>query len=252
MSNGRSAAPHGRTAARARRGLILAVCLGAGAAAPAILQAQVGNPPQDSPFHDVTTAQALTLFYGHFFTQTPQAPVGLQSAPFAGLRLETRLSGPLDLYVTFAEARSSRHQLVPTDTVNRVRGLVTQNLVAADLALILNLTGPKSWHHIAPYAGLGFGIIQDVSGVVDPGGFKVGSNFIAAPTLGTKIFLGRSLALRLEARDYLLRYEWPLAYFAPTDSTGAALPPVLPLTDKTRQVTHNFTLTAGVAYQFNF
>ncbi|OGU00590.1 MAG: hypothetical protein A2085_02645 [Gemmatimonadetes bacterium GWC2_71_10] len=117
---------------------------------------------------------------------------------------------------------------------------------------MLNLTGAKRWHAFAPYAGVGFGLMSAAPGTTDPGGFRIGSNFIMAPTLGTRIFLGRALALRLEARDYWLRYEWQLAYYEPTDSTGGAVAPVLGQDVKTRQVTHNFTLAVGLSYLFTF
>ena len=214
---------------------------------PFKLTAQVGHEPSHSPLHDITTTQGFSLFYGRFAGARAAAPVGARPGPFAALRLESRLSGPIDLYVTFGEAFSSRNQVVRNDTVKQVLGPVNQTLVAADLAIILNLTGPKRWHAFAPYAGLGFGIIQTAHNLTDPGGFRVGSNFVLAPTVGAKFFLTRSVALRVEARDYWLRYEWPLAYYQAPDSTA-----VLTKDVHTRQVTHNYTLSAGLSYHFTF
>ncbi len=219
---------------------------------PVSLFAQVGYAPDQSPFHDITTAQALVLMYGHFTGAAANAPVGARPGSFAGLRLETRLAGPLDLWATFGEAFSSRYQVFPGDTVNRVRGPINQTLIAADLSLILNLTGPKRWHAFAPYVGGGFGIVQGPSGQTDPGGFRVGTNFVFVPTIGTRIFLSKSLGIELEGRDYWVRYEWPLAYYEPTDSTNHPVAPVLPLTLSSRQITHNATFTVGLSYLFNF
>jgi len=214
--------------------------------------AQVGHDPARSPFRDITTTQGLTLMYGRFAGARTAAPVGAQPGSMMMLRLETRIAGSLDLWLTFGQASSRRNQIVPTDTLNRVRGPINQSLVSGDLSLILNITGAKRWHALAPYAGVGFGVLSASPGTVDQGGFKVGSNFVVIPTLGTRVFVGRSLAVRLEARDYFLRYEWPLAYFTPQDSAGALLPPVLPTNANGRQVTHNFTLTAGLSYLFTF
>lgn len=234
----------------ARRAAALAILL---SASPTVrLSAQVGHDPQRSPFRDITTPQGLSLLFGRFAGARAVAPVGARPGLFTGLRLETRLSGPLDMYLTLGRAASSRMVVNPSDTVNRITGPIDQTLVSGDLALILNVTGPKRWHGLAPYLGLGLGVLQPSRSVTDPGGFRVGSNFVIAPTIGTKVFLRRSLALRLEARDYWLRYEWPTQYFAPTDSTNAALPPVVPTTTSIRQVTHNFTLTAGLIYLFTF
>ena len=222
---------------------------------PMRLSAQVGYAPDQSPFRDITTAQGFTLIYGHFTGAAARAPVGARPGTFAAARLQTRLSGPLDLWATFGVASSSRFQVVPGDTVNRVRGPISQHLVAVDLSLVLNLTGPKRWHAFAPYVGGGFGIVNGPGNQTDPGGFRVGSNFVFVPTIGTRIFLSRSLGITLEARDYWLRYEWPLAYYEASDASNHLLPPdkqVLPLNASTRQITHNATFTAGLSYLFNF
>lgn len=255
MSNDCGGQGHRGTGARAntargwRAALFLFLC------APVPLSpafAQVGHDPDRSPFHDITTTQSVTLFAGRFAGARADAAVGARPGMYAGLRLESRLAGPLDLYATFGQAYSSRFQVIPSDTVNRVRGPIDQTLNVFDLALILNVTGPKRWHALAPYVGVGFGMLSASPGTVDEGGFKVGSNFIMAPTIGTRMILGRNLALRLEARDIWLRYEWQLAYFDPTDSTGGHVTPVLPPDARTRQVTHNYVLAAGLAYQFTF
>lgn len=219
--------------------------------APCRLAAQVGHEPSTSPFHDITTTQGFTLFYGRFAGARTSAPVGARPGPFTALRIESRLSGPLDLFVTFGEAFSSRNQVFPADTVNRVRGPVDQTLIAADLALILNLTGPKRWHSFAPYAGVGFGVIQATHQLTDPGGFRVGSNFVLAPTVGARFYLSHAISVRVEARDYWLRYEWPLSYYQPVDSAGHNVQ-VLTNDVHTRQVTHNYTLAAGLSYHFTF
>ena len=73
------------------------------------------------------------------------------------------------------------------------------------------------------------------------------------PILGTRVFFSRSLAARIEVRDYFFRYEWPLRYFFPLDNNGNAIaPPVLDPSLKDKQWTNNFTLTVGLVYGFNF
>ncbi len=250
----------GQTVRNARTGPArLWLVLGLLTVCPSLLSAQVGYAPEQSPFRDITTSQALVLMFGRFTGAAANAPVGARPGSFAALRFETRLAGPLDLWATFGNAFSSRWVILPSDTVDQplinghtARGPINQNLFAGDLSLVLNITGPKRWHALAPYVGAGLGIIQGPSGQVDPGGFKVGTNFVFVPTIGTKIFFGRSLALEVEARDYWLRYEWPLAYYEPVDSTNHAVAPLLPLTTSTRQITHNATFTVGLTYLFNF
>lgn len=214
--------------------------------------AQVGHDPAGSPFRDITTTQSISLLYGRFAGARAVAPVSARPGPFAALRIESKLSGPLALYLTYGQAYSSRNQVNPGDTTNRVTGPIDQTLSTGDLAIVLNLTGAKRWHAFGPYLGVGFGLMNASPNTADPGGFRIGSNFIMVPTLGTRVFLGQSFALRLEARDYWLRYEWPLSYYSPVDSTGSPVAPVISSTTKTRQITHNFVLTAGLSYLFTF
>jgi hypothetical protein len=138
------------------------------------------------------------------------------------------------------------------DSVRR-SGPIAYGLIAADIGLSLTLTGPKTWHGMAPYVGFGFGVVTPTSARTDPGGYRAGTNFSIVPVIGVNVLLSRKLGLQFEARDNTMRYEWPLAYFDPRDSSNNPLPPpVIPNGEKDRQMTHNFTLSAGVTYHFTF
>lgn len=232
----------------------VAVLLCALTGLPAALHAQVGYEPSTSPFRDINTKQSLGLVVGHFSGNTAAAGTGAQSAMSFGLRFRTRLSGPLDLTVNATRIASERLLIDPTrpDSVRR-RGNVDFPLLALDVGLSLGLTGPKTWHGLAPWIGISMGMMAATSPKTDPGGFKAGSGFTISPAIGTSLRLSPRLALEFEARDNTIRYEWPLAYFDPRDSQNTSLPPpVLDLSHRDKQLTHNFTLSAGLSYHFNF
>ena len=262
---------HGRTGARERSrsararavggrrrwALAVPLCLGASVR----LSAQVvGNPPESSPYRDIVYHESFTLFGGRFAGNAGDADVGaLPGAAFGG-RLAVRLSGPVELWATFGEASSTRHVIIAdtsvthTDSARRGPDLKLP-LVLADLALVLNITGDKTWHRLAPYAALGLGFVTPTHNVTDPGGFQVGFNFALVPTLGTRYFLSDALALRFEVRDYYFRYAYPLAYFDTLNLHYAGPPPrssVLPLGSTDRRWANNLTLWVGVAYGFSF
>jgi hypothetical protein len=225
----------------------------AAAAAAGPLAAQVGNPPGQSPFHDLTVRQSFTLSGGRFGGNAASAGVGWRSGSLAAVRLDTRLSGPLDFYVSIAFAGSSRYRInTEQDTLTRKTGPFPKTLFLTDIGIVLNVTGAKTWHGIAPYVGFGAGWMLPSAAATDTGGYNAGSNFTIVPSLGTRILFTRSLAARIEVRDYFLRYEWPLRYFYPLDRNGDALPPVLSADLKDRQWTHNIALTVGFVYGFNF
>ena len=248
MSNGHASARRGVPSTLRTGGFL--VLAWTGVAAPPLL-AQVGHEPGSSPFRDVTTRQELTLFGGRFGGNPGEAGVGARSGPITGLRFATRLSGPLELTVTFASINSSRYVIDPDSPVTvRTTGPVNYDLVTADLGMLFNLTGRKTWRGFAPYLGMAIGLEIPANGTTDPGGYEAKQNFTFVPTFGTRVTLSRSLALQLEIRDYFIRYEYPLRYFEPTDTT---VPPVLdPTRYDEKDLTSNWTISLGLSYRFTF
>lgn len=230
----------------------LAAALLASAAVPA--SAQVGFEPGRSPFHDLTTHQSLTFSVGYFKGNTAQPGVGWRRGAIYAGRFDTRLGGPFDLYVNVGFVGSSRFKINTTlDSASRTTGPFKKTLVVADLGLIVNLTGPKTWHGLAPYFGIGAGEVIPTATERDVGGYNAGTNFSFIPMVGTRWYLSKALSLRAEVRDYFFRYEWPLRYFAPVDdNNNSILPSILPSGAKDKQWAHNLTFTLGVAYGFNF
>lgn len=232
----------------------LLVTLLAAAAGAAPLAAQVGHEPGSSPFRDLTTHQAFTVSLGRFGGNAAQPGVGWRSGFMYAGRLDTKLGGPFDFYVSIGFAASDRLKINTTlDSASRTTGPFKKTLVLADLGLIVNLTGAKSWRRLAPYLGIGAGEVFPSKSETDVGGYNAGANFTLIPLAGTRIFIGKTVAVRLELRDYFFRYEWPLRYFSPIDVNNNAIsPPILPNGSKDRQWAHNPTLLVGIAYGFNF
>ena len=246
------------TGARRRGGterwaLALAVPLCLCAAVPAALVAQqVGTSPERSPFHDILTAEGLTLYAGRFAGNPSAAGTGARPGLMLGARLDVRVSSALSISATFGEAMTSRLRIDAGGDTARTMGNLKVRLIAADLGLQLNLTGDKTWHGLAPYAYIGAGITTPSAKVVDPGGFELGTDFTLVPAIGTKFFISRSFALRFEARDYYYRYTFPLFFFDRPYAANANGASVLPPSVGDREWYHNFTLWVGVTYGFNF
>ncbi len=221
---------------------------------PAAARGQVGHDPGRSPFRDITTRQGMTVLAGRFAGNRAEAGVGARSGPMVGVRFETRLSGPLDFTATVVRIGSSRLVVNPTvdpDSAARVSGPIDMALLGFDVAFTLNITGAKTWRGLAPYVSVGAGVLAPTETVQDPGGYKAGSNYVLVPAVGLRWYASRRLALRFEARDHYLRYEWPRAYFFPTDANNNPLPPVLSNTGN-EQWTHNTALSIGLQYAFTF
>ena len=236
-----------------RAGVVGLAALFLTALPPYCLTAQVGHDPSHSPFRDITTRQSLSFQAGNFFGNRALAGVGSQGGTMFGVRLRTALSGPIDLMLTSSLVQGQRNVIdasKPEST--RVSGPIDNTLIITDLSIGLTLTGQKTWHGFAPYIAFGMGYIVPTKTVIDPGGYKAGPGFTFSPTFGVRARVSRALALQVEGRDNTIRYEWPLRYFAPIDASGNPItPPVLGPGKKT-QLTHNFSLTAGLSYNFTF
>lgn len=234
--------------------LVLLVLWGL-AVQPSSSQAQVGHDPARSPFRDIGTRQSIGFLFGSFGGNTAIPGAGARPGSAFGARLKSRLSGPLDLMVSVSYINSSRIIVDPTrpDSTRR-SGPVKANLISADLGLTLALTGTKTWHGLAPWIGFGIGVVTPVEPRTDPGGYRTATNFSLVPKAGVRLRLSDQLGLDVELRDNTMRYEWPSLYFDPRDASNVQLPPPILQTgrDKNRQLTHNFTLSAGVSYHFNF
>lgn len=218
------------------------------------LLAQVGHDPAHSPFRDITTRQSVTFMAGTFLGNRAKAGVGAQQGAAFGVRLRTFISGPIELSFGVTHISSQRITIDATQPESsRVGGPIQQDLIAADLGLGLSLTGLKTWHGLAPYVGVGVGIIAPTRKTVDPGGYRASSGFSFAPTIGVRARISRGIMLQVEARDHTIRYEWPLRYFDPVDSNGDLItPPILDSKFKTQDLTHNLLLSIGLSYNFSF
>ncbi len=248
-----TARPHRRTAALRRLAVVVAVPLCACASVPRLLRAQqVGTAPEQSPFKDILTHEGFTLFAGRFAGNASAAGTGARPGFMVGGRLQIRLSSALDVWATMGEVWTNRLRIHAGGDTARIMGNLNVRLIAADLSLAINLTGDKTWRGFAPYVGLGGGLATPSAKVVDPGGFELGTNFTIVPTIGTRFFISRSLALRLEARDYYYRYSFPLSFVGLPYAGHANYSPVNSLDVGDRVWYNNFTLWVGITYGFNF
>ncbi|HXI20018.1 MAG TPA: hypothetical protein VNH46_02985, partial [Gemmatimonadales bacterium] len=192
---------------------ILALALGAGSP----LAAQVGHTPASSPYQDILRGKSVTFLYGDIGGDGGRIGVGPHHGPSYGARFDVRVSGPLQFGVSLSRAKLERLVVSAADSVKtRVKGPVDQDLTMIELALQLNLTGSKTWHHLAPYVAGGVGYAHGSSlpagAPRDSSGYNFGGKLYIAPTAGVRIFLGQTVHLRLEARQLFWKLSYPLSY----------------------------------------
>jgi hypothetical protein len=187
-------------------GLLLAPCVSAAA--------QVGYLPSQSPFRELTTGTFFELNGGHVLGTGGLLLLGPRNGTSEGLRFVLRSNHTLQLSFSAWTAGTERTWIDAYDSVaTRNKGVIAERLVAGEFGLQLNATGGKTWHGLAPYAGLGLGVVHGAaSPATDTSGYAFGTKIYFAPALGTRLFAGTRLYLNLDVRGLVWNLQYPASY----------------------------------------
>jgi hypothetical protein len=199
----------------------LALLAAASILAPVAGRAQVGHPPDRSPYRDIETGQNLTLTGGWLFVRRDPADVAPNSSPFAALRYDIAIGGPATFYARYTLAPSERRLLAPANPLaTRLLSTPSVKTSVFDLGLDLSLTGKKTWHRIAPSVAAGVGIVSDFT-KADTGAYRFGSKFAFTYGLGLRFIPSSGLSFRVDLTNYTWQYQYPDRYFVrASDSTS--------------------------------
>jgi len=215
-------------------------------AIPGSAPAQVGFPPERSPFRDLEYRHELTLFGGMFNAAKDPAGVAPQGGPMGGLRYELRVGGPAHLMVRAAYVNSEREALDPTQPeATRSLGTHSAPLYLLDAGVSVNLTGQKSYRRLVPTINAGIGVVSGGPDVEnDP--YRFGTPFAITYGAGLRYVPGGRFAVRLGLDAYMYRLQYPTTYFA-TASDGTT---VLDAGQSTNFWKNNVALSIGASYLF--
>jgi hypothetical protein len=200
---------------------ILALLATACILAPAALRAQVGHPPDRSPYEDIVMGQNLTLSGGWLSVRRDPANVAPRASAFGALRYDVAIGGPASFYARYTFAPSERRLLAPANPLpSRVLSTPAVKTSVMDLGIDLSLTGKKTWRRLAPSVGAGVGIVSDFT-KADTGAYRFGTKFAFSYGLGLRFIPRSGIAFRVDLTNYTWQYQYPDRYFvrAP-DSTS--------------------------------
>lgn len=142
-----------------------------------------------------------------------------------GARMNFRGNHSLQLALGVWTASSERY-IVDADKspATRVSGPIAHRLIGGEFTLQLNLTGGKTWHGLAPYGGVGLGMVNGAkTPAADTSGYSFGTKLYFAPNVGSRLMLGQKLFLKVEARAYLWNLKYPNSYAdEPAQAPGTA------------------------------
>lgn len=230
---------------RARASLVLVMAIGA----PRATSAQVGHPPGSSPYRDVLARQVVSGFGGYLLGEAGKVGVGPTDGPLVGARYEFLFGGPVAIDLRLAAADLDRRVIDPTRVPDqRAKGTFSQRVLMADIGINLVLTGPKTWHSLAPFVGGALGAAFGSDVPQDSSMFEFNAHFMVAPQAGFRWHLSDRFLLRFEGRDVVWRLRYPDLFFQPPAADPDGDPVLNPLTTNDTDWTHHLVLTISFGY----
>lgn len=174
---------------------------------------------------------------------------GPNSGYGAGIRWGVGITGPIAFDVEAAYAGLKR-PVVDTafnaDSSHVVKGEAELNMLLTMANVRFNLTGPRTWHNIQPFALFGAGLAIDLSGenradslVARDVRFGFGTSFAGNVGAGFDYFVTPRVAVRGDAGIVLWKLKAPNAFIIKG-------PGVVPASEWER----NFKMSAGITWHY--
>jgi len=217
---------------------------------PATLLAQVGHPPNRSPYRDIPKGHTLTPIIGAFGGTGGRFQIAPHDGMLLGARYDIRTSYALQMGVLAAQGKLERLIVDPfVPVAERVSGPVDQTVTFLEADLQLNLTGGKSWHRLAPFVAAGVGLTFPKSTPADTSGFELGHKIYFAPHAGFRFFITDRIHLRGDTRVIFWKLNYPTSFTQPPTEEPSS-PPVI--TDgNVSQWDTSYWLQAGLGISFS-
>jgi hypothetical protein len=183
----------------------------------------------------VDQAQGIAPYAGYLFinsnitlNDSAQVELGPRSAPIFGLRYQIRVNGPLSLQASVSYVPTTRRVFLAEaiEDSATIRTIDTGRdesvgILLAETGFLFHLTGPRTWHSLAPFTGVKVGYARSVrdtgandSTVAATERYRFGPSFAVGANLGSDVFLTRTLALRTELNGRLWRMSAPAGFRA--------------------------------------
>ncbi len=216
--------------------------------------AQVGYPPNASPYRDIVPGHSITPLYGRFGGGGGRFGIGAHGGNVFGARYDVRTAGAMEFGLTVARGNLARKIVDPfVQLARRTSGPVPQRVTFADLSLQLNVTGGKTWHRLAPYTGVSLGVAFGQNIPADTSGYDFGNKFYFAPQIGTRYFVTGRLQLRADVRALFWKLSYPASFgLEPVLEPGTAASPNAVITDnRFTEWTLSPWLQLGLGYSFS-
>lgn len=201
----------------------------AGLAAVALTGSPAASQTITSPYDFVERSMGFRAFGSAVFTDRGPIDIGPGSGYAAGLGYTVRINGPFTFDTRAAFMPTSRrvYDVEPADSLEvredpmvglDLLGTADLSLLLVDASLRFDVTGPRTWHRLQPYALLGVGgILRVASGNQAEEDLPEDSDllvrfrngFTGHLGAGVEWYLTDRFTIRADARDLLWKVHVP-------------------------------------------
>ena len=211
------------------------------------LTSQVGYEPGHSPYRDAPASSGPLFFAGYLSGGRGNVPVGISDGNTWGVRYNFNF-GSAAIGLGAAYGQTTRRIVDPfVATQKNTSGLLDCDIVLLDATLQMALTGPKTWHGLAPYVGATVGAAVGSELKADTSGYAFGTKFTFGPVLGARYYIGRRLSANLDFRALFWRLSYPTQFKVPDTADGRS---ILSETAATNHWTTHPWISVGLGWAF--
>jgi len=211
------------------------------------LVAQVGYEPARSPYRDAPPSTGPVFFAGYFGGSRGNVPVGISDGNTWGVRYSFSF-GSTSINLGAAYGQTTRQIVNPFVALkNNTSGPIDCDVVLLDAALQMAITGPKTWHGLAPYLGATVGVAVGSELGQDTSGYSFGTKLTFGPVVGAKYYMGRRVSLSADFRAVFWRLSYPSQFKQPNTVDGGR---VLSETAATNAWTVHPWISLGLGWAF--
>ncbi len=188
------------------------------------LSAQVGHPPNDSPYRDTPDGNTIVFGVGYLGGSRGIVGVGPSDGVVGTVRYERPVGRTFALMLTLGDALTTRYVQEPTeDSLVRTSGPVGNALFIVDVGALMRLTGGKSWHGLVPTVGVSIGAAIGNYVTADSSQYSFDTKVIFGPEAGLRWYVSRPLSVRLTVRTEWWRLSYPLQFQTPAPDGSRVL-----------------------------
>jgi hypothetical protein len=203
-----------------------------------------------SPYAFIETRHEVSVFAGMATDDRGTLQLGPGGGAMLGARYGFELTGPFAVeggITLLASDREVYDPSVPTPDPELL-GVADVRIALFDARARLNLTGPRTWHGLAPFLFGGVGAAVELSGEsdldaeLDPNMvFEFGSTFVGSFGGGVRWLVGERVGVRLDGGLEFWRISHPLDFRLREESEEA-----VPASEWSQWI----GLTVGATYRF--